>query len=364
MKAAKRILAVALAMIFVLAVFAFPASALEGTMSFEVKTSKDTYTPGEAVTVDIYVSSNFNATCMRIPVLYSKDVFELPAGNDVRLTAYGDCLSKKNSLDVNTDLSDTPIELCNVTDSYDAASYGIVAIQWTASITSSVINSFSSAEPVKCFSFQLKVKQDAAEAGTILIPSAEELKPAFAFYNQAVTNPADATTICRVEATFNVDDWSVSIETGSNDDITTFPDSDVIIDKENLILKNWEDGMTKAVIEANVTTTGNATLTYKASSSGSWGTGAKVRLWNGSTWIADYKVLLYGDLDGNGSIKGTDGSMISRHLAGVIDLEDESAYDPIVFMAADINCDGAIKGTDASAISRYLAGAAEIDQAK
>lgn len=360
MKTAKRIMAIALAMILAIAVFAFPADALDGTMTFGIETLETTYAPGDTVTVNIYVSSTYNATCMRIPVLYSKDIFELPAGNDVRLTAYDQCLSKKNSLDYNTDLSDNPIDLTSVTEAYDASSYGIVAIQWTASITSASINSFYSETAVKCFSFQLKVKSGATGVGTILIPSADQLKPAFQFYNQTVTDPADATTICRVNATFNVDEWSIEIDQGSVDDITTYPESAVIIDRENKILKNWEDGIDKTTIQANVTTTGNATLTYKASTtSGLWGTGAKVRLWSGSTWIADYSVLLYGDTNGDGSIKATDASKISRYLVGLVDIEDS-----LETVAADVDGSGAIKATDSSAISRYLVGLSTIDQSK
>ena len=363
MKTAKRVLAVLIAAILALAVFAFPASAVDGTMSFTIDTVDTEYAPGDLVTVNVYVSSDFKATCMRIPVLYSKDVFELPAGNDVRLAAYGDCLSKKNSLEANTDMSDTPIDLMNVTTAYDSSSYGIVAIQWTASITSSTINSFYSETAVKCFSFQLKVKSSASGVGTILIPEADQLTPAFAFYNQTVIDPADATTICRVNATFSVDEWSIEIAEGTADDITTFPDSEVIIDRENKILKNWEDGVTKTVIQSNVTTTGNATLTYKASAtSGSWGTGAKVRLWVGSTWISDYTVLLYGDIDGNGSIKATDVTALSKHLAGVTDLEADDV-DPVLQLAADVDGNGSIKATDITVLSKYLSGVTEISQA-
>ena len=361
MKTAKRILAVALAMVLALAVFAFPAGAVDGTMSFSVDTASEQYAPGDSVTVNVYVSSDFNATCMRIPVLYSKDVFELPIGNDVRLAAYGDCLSKKNSLEANTDLSDTPIDLYNVTDAYDSSSYGIVAIQWTASITSSAINSFYSEDSVQCFSFQLKVKSDASGVGTILIPEAYQLKPGFAFYNQTVIDPADATTICRVNATFTVDEWSIEIASGLDGDITTFPGSNVIIDRENLILKNWEDGLTKDVIEANVTTIGdNASLQFKANSSGKFGTGAKVRLWaDETTFVADYCVLLRGDVNGDGMIKATDSSQITRYLVGVVDIED----DDIVYLAADVDNSGTIKATDASVITRYLVGTTEINQA-
>lgn len=359
MKTAKRILAVSLALVLALAVFAFPASALDGTMEFSVSTESDTYAPGDTVTVNIYISSDFNATAIRIPVLYSKDIFEVGVSG-VRPTAYGTCLDYKGSLDSNTDVSSTPIDMYNVTDYYDASAYGIVALQWTASVTSAQVNSFNSnGESVKCFSFQLKVKADASGEGTILIPNAEQLKPAFAFYNQAIVTPTDATTICRVNAVFNTDEWTVIIDAGSTDGLTAADGSDVIIDYSSKIIKNWFSGMDKAAIQANVVPYGNATLTFKTNATGGWGTGSKVRLFtnNGTVWVADYINLLYGDVDGDGNIGALDASAINRVSLGIASITDD-----IVIMAADVDCSGTVNALDASALSRVSLGIARIDQ--
>lgn len=358
MKTAKRILAISLSIILAIAVFAFPASAVDGVMTFQLQTSQDTYAPGDTVTVDVYVSSTYKATCMRIPVLFSSDVFEVIGGSSIRLTTYGTCLEQKGSLDFNTDSSETPIDLMNATDYYDSSSYGIVLIQWVANISSQGIGSFYSETPVKCFSFQLKVKDSASGEGTILIPAAEELKPAFAFYNQTVIDPADASTICRVNATFNVDEWSVTIEGGSEDGITTVPGSDVIIDYDNKIIKNWGNSTSKTIIETNVMPTGNATLQFSPSGkSGSYGTGSSVRVWVGANWIEDYTVLLYGDVDGNGTISLSDISNIKRVVAGLAEIDEE-----IYHKAADVDGNGSISLSDSSKVSRAISGISELDQ--
>ncbi|MCQ2471136.1 MAG: dockerin type I repeat-containing protein [Clostridia bacterium] len=359
MKTAKRILAISLSIILAIAVFAFPASAVEGTMTFSLTTDQNTYAPGDTVTVSVSVSSTYKATCMRIPILFSSDVFEVVEGSGVRLTAYGSCLESKGALDYNTDTSDTPIDLMNVTDYYDSGSYGIIAIQWVANITAAGIGSFYSADSVKCFSFQLKVKSGASGEGTILIPAAEELKPAFAFYNQTVLDPADATTICRVNATFNVDEWSVSIAGGEEDGITTFPDSDVIIDYDEHIIKNWEDGMDKAMIETNVMPTGNATLQFVPSEkSGEYGTGSSVKVWVGTDLIDEYVNLLYGDVNGDGVISASDMMALSRFVSGLADIEEE-----IFILAGDVNASCEITVSDVMNISRYISGLTDISQA-
>ena len=357
MKTAKRILAVSLALVLALAVFAFPASALDGTMTFSVSTDNEAYAPGDSVTVNIYISSDYNATALRIPVFFSADIFEIPVGG-VRPAAYGICSDNKGTLDSNTSESATPIDMSLITDYYDSSAYGVVAIQWTANVTSTEVKSFNSnGESVKCFSFQLKVKADASGEGTILIPSADQLKPAFAFYNQAIVTPTDATTICRVNAVFNTDEWSISIDAGSADGLTTADGSDVVIDYSSKIIKNWFSGMDKTAIQANVVPYGNATLNFRASPSNGWGTGSKVRLLVNGSWVADYTNLLFGDVDGDGTIGALDASTAER-----FSLKLAVASDEIFSMAADVDASGAFDALDASAISRAAVHLITIDQ--
>ncbi len=364
MSKAKKFLAIFLTLIIASAVFAFPASAEEGTMSFQVKTDETSYLPGDSVTVNIYISSSFNATCIRVPVLYSKDIFEVASTGDVKLTAYGTCLEKKNSLDFNTDVSASPVDLSLVTTSYSPDEYGIVFIQWTASVTQANIASFQSDTAVKCFSFQLKVKSTANGTGSLIIPQSEELEPGSQFYNQEIKVATDATTLARVDAIFTVDDaWEITVDPGDADGITTKPGSDVIIDRENLIIKNWEDGIVKATIEANVMPTGQAELTFKSSpDSGAWGTGAKVRVWSkDNIMLEEYVILLYGDINADGSITSLDLSMLLRHLQDLSYISEDG--DTILDIAADLDHSGELTSLDLSALLRYVQELSDINQA-
>ena len=193
MKTSKRILAVVIAVILAFSVFAVSAFAVDGSMIYKVVADSTNYAVGDTVTVNIYLQNDYNATCLRFPVLYSADVFELPA-TGVKLTAYDDCLTYKGSLEANTSNDESLYPL----DYYDPSAYGCVLVQWTASVTSTNIGSFNSTESVKCFSFQLKVKSTAGGAtGSIFIPEESNL-----FYNQAVIDSTDATTICRINTSF------------------------------------------------------------------------------------------------------------------------------------------------------------------
>ena len=131
MKTSKRILAIALAVVLAFSVFAVSAFAVDGTMTYTVAADSSTYSTGDVVTVNVYLKNNYNATCLRFPVLYSADVFELPSTGNIKLTAYDDCLTYKGSLEANTsnDYSLYPVE-------YDPSAYGCVLVQWTAAVTS------------------------------------------------------------------------------------------------------------------------------------------------------------------------------------------------------------------------------------
>ncbi|MBQ8783945.1 MAG: hypothetical protein IJZ57_09285 [Clostridia bacterium] len=350
MKTSKRILAVVLTVVLAFSVFAVSAFAVDGSMTYTVVADSTNYATGDTVTVNIYLKNDYNATCLRFPVLYSADVFEVPT-TGVRLTAYDDCLTYKGSLEANTsnDASLYPEE-------YDSSAYGCVLVQWTASVTSTNIGCFNSAESVKCFSFQLKVKSTAGGAtGSIFIPSESTL-----FYNQAVTDVTDATTICRINTTLNFEGLDVEIDAGGSDGITTYAGSQVIIDYNNKTIKNWAGlTMSLATIKANVQPLGNATLTYAVSSgtAGTYGTGAKVRVWLDGALLDDYYILIYGDIDGDGTVAANDSSALTKVTAGLADLETG-----IFTTAADLDASGDVNAADSSNLVKAVAGLTDIDQ--
>ncbi len=352
MKLSKRIFAIVLASILAFSVFAVSASAVDGAMNFQIKADSSTYQVGDTVTVNVYISDNYNATCLRFPVLYNSDVFELPTGGNIKLTAYGDCLTYKGSLEANTsnDGSYLPAE-------YDASAYDAILVQWTASVSSTNIGCFRSESAVKCFSFQLKVKSSAGgKAGTVFIPSESDL-----FYNQAVTDVTDATTICRVNTTLTFNPLNITVDKGETDGITTYPGSSVIIDYDNKVIYNWDLGITNVNIKANVAPTGNATLTYTPSDgdAGAWGTGAKVKVWANGSLIDEYSILIYGDVNGDANIDVSDANNLERVISGYASISGD-----IFKTATDLDFSGDLDINDATVLARAVSGYATIPQTK
>ncbi len=353
MKLTKKVAAIALALVLALSMFAISASALDGSMTISLETSASTYQIGDAVTVTVYVNSTYNATCLRIPVLYSADVFEVPTSGNIRLTAFNDCNTYKGSLEANTSNDGSYMPAA-----YSSSDYGAVLIQWTANVTSSRVGALaSSTTPVKCFTFQLNVKSTAGgKTGSIFLPSSDETD---LYYDQAVVNVTDATTICRVNTAITTDTLSIEIEEGEADGITTYDGSPVIIDHTAKILKNWTPTVTRDVIMANVKPTGNATLLPKASEAdgAGWGTGAKVVVVSGGTPIDNYYVLVYGDVDGDGAINVNDVASLANHVAYFTSIDDT-----LLRTAADTDGSGAIDVNDVALAANVVAYMATIDQ--
>ncbi|MBQ7542668.1 MAG: hypothetical protein IJT44_10310 [Clostridia bacterium] len=97
-------------------------------------------------------------------------------------------------------------------------------------------------------------------------------------------------------------------------------------------------------------------------------TGAVLRILDGDTVVAEYQVILYGDVDGNMEILGPDVQLISKARAGMGQLNPDGwdAFDCIddnpFAMAADTNHDGELTGMDMQ-IALKIANGKEYNQA-
>lgn len=78
-------------------------------------------------------------------------------------------------------------------------------------------------------------------------------------------------------------------------------------------------------------------------------TGAILTVYNSSDEVAaEYTLVIFGDVNGDGGIDGTDALDVSKHANYVAEFEDAA-----VLFAADVNADGGIDGTDALEISKH-----------
>jgi hypothetical protein len=102
----------------------------------------------------------------------------------------------------------------------------------------------------------------------------------------------------------------------------------------------------------------NATVTIEKNTNNKTNilaTGDKITIKVGDT-SKTYTVVIYGDVNGDGSIKATDYVKIKNHIMGTNSLS--GAYQ----VAADVNKDGSIKATDYVFVKNHIMGSYTISQ--
>ena len=99
---------------------------------------------------------------------------------------------------------------------------------------------------------------------------------------------------------------------------------------------------------------------------GAYSTGSTIKIYNAATGDLEkvYQIVLYGDLNGDGTINSIDSDAVLYNLMGVTDWEWNSAgtYDQYYAEAGDLNGDYAIDDSDGFIISQTEAYASVIDQ--
>ena len=82
------------------------------------------------------------------------------------------------------------------------------------------------------------------------------------------------------------------------------------------------------------------------------GTGAKVQVYNNNdVLVAEYTLIVFGDVNGDGGVTGVDLMSVSQYASGTTSV---LAGDALV--AADVNADGSATGVDLMSVSQYASG--------
>lgn len=355
MNLTKKILSVILSVFLVATVFGVCASA-EGTangnesMTVTVSTDQDVYSPGDVVTVHVSLKTNYNMTTFRFPIMFNSSVFEIP--NLINLTALNTCRSK-GTLVANS-LNDGKF----IPEEYDASEFSCILVQWTANVSDSTLGCLNLPEGEECFTFNIKAKSSAAGMnGTIFIPSEYT-----GFYNQAVQNPADATSIYYLDASTFTKDFiskTVSIEGETADLVPNAGyDSTAVVDKENMVVYGLDVGLsTTAELRRKVMVTGAGTMKVEFAEYG-LGTGSRINVVVDDTVVKTYSIVIFGDVNGDAVIDVNDKADLRLATLMIKDYEN-----PAVNMAADVNGDGNLDTLDLRIVNNVINMITDLDQA-
>ncbi|MDD6276290.1 MAG: dockerin type I domain-containing protein [Clostridia bacterium] len=308
------------------------------------------YDVGDTVIVYVKVTNNYNATALRLPVMFDSEVYELPALPNVKAL---NSASDNGTIGYNAENDGSFIP-----ENYDASQFGCILLQWTAKVTNGVVGVINAPDGEYCFSFELTVKKAAGgKTGTIFIPSESDL-----FYDQAIEVASDATTIYyikdAIENLYNFIDVDVIINAINmvlvpNDTYGT----PAVIDEDNLFVWGFTTGLIgNAQIKQFVSSTGGAVIRSTATELG-FGTGTKINLYDGTDILKTYTLILFGDVNGDALIDINDVLSISKPASGLSNYEENS----LVF-AADVNFDGSLDVNDVLKVSKVNLGSDTIDQ--
>ena len=354
MKKSRRLVSLLIALFLAFGCFSFGAFAAgtpvgNESMQVVVSADKETAYAEEYVTVTFNVKNNYNATCMRFPVLFTGSIFEVDNAQ-FNLQKLGSLITLPGSLGANT--ASNP---AFYPAGYSASEYGAVLIQWVGGVQSGTYGCYNQPSGQDCFSFRLKIKQGASGVGTILIPSGSNL-----FYYQAMNNPNDGNSVYTMSAdsclmTFTPDTVTAASQAP---DIAAVAGSTTVIDRENGFIYGLMDGLTS--LDGYVEPIGGATLQVIASDEGHCGTGTVVNVLAGEAVVKTFIVVIFGDVNGDCAINAVDDDTCNLVQNWMLNWDpDTQAH---YYKAGDINVDGRVDSVDADLMSSYANWIVSIDQ--
>ncbi len=308
------------------------------SMSIVVKTDVSISYPGDYITVTLNITNNYNATAMRFPVLFSADILEVVEPN-LNLQKLGQLTTVTGNLNANTTGNPGFYPV-----GYSSDDYGVVLVQWTGTANAGMLGCYNRPTGEDCISFQLRVKENADAAGSILIPPESTL-----FYYQAMNDPADGTTMYSMTAstcplTFTQAQITAQFQPP---DIMAFSGSDTVVNKsENLIY-----GLSTALAQLNshIVPIGGATFEVEKSSEFICGTGTVVRVMINDSVYKTYTVVIFGDVNGDGNVDSIDAGALVDYENYLVSWSAQS--DACYLKAGDVNGDGQIDSVDAGILT-------------
>lgn len=374
MKISKKIFAVLLAVVMIFSVFAVGAFAVDEqqekeAMTVTITTDKgaDSYEMKDTVKVTVSIACNYNVPSFRFPILYDKSVLETPTL--LGLEAKNTCLT--GTINSNKFADCTPSEdggyglptvdgAACVPENYDAEQWGAVLVQWVGDVKNGAVTCINNPEGEVAFTFNLKVKNGTAgKTGTIFIPSESDL-----LYYQAMEDPTVATSFYYLNAETCDMTFVPANVTVAAANVALIPNADMeskaVVDEENLIVYGFDLGIESVNdIKDFVAATGGARIRAAQTQLG-FGTGTAINLQLDGETVKTYKIVIFGDANGDADITAADVSTVSACFGGSLTVDD-----PAIIRAMDIGIpqNNDITASDVARESAAFGGSLTIDQA-
>ena len=342
MKNKNKIIATVLAIALIASVFIVGTVANVKNTSITVSVDKTELSSGESATVTVKASADYPVATASIPVFYDKTLVDV-SNATATLSGY----DVKN---VTTDATATDSSKIYANAGVDSSKYGFVLVTYIGGANDTV----NALENATMLTFKITAKSgvsgDAAIKSVTETAKTEENVAGMLYFgtttNGEVINsiPENVEGVVLTSATANVTIKSAGTT------ITAKGDKETVIDNENKYIY----GITPGDNVEDYVQVNNGSFDVVANASGyKNGTGAIVNVKNASGTVVDtYTIVIFGDVDGDSALSGTDALYIKQYAggnAGRIAVEAN-------LLAADADNDASISGTDALKIKQYAGG--------
>ncbi len=345
------------------------------TITADDQNGSHKYYPGDIVTFTVNISTSFNYTAMRWPVMYTLKAFEPVIGNDGNGESdYGNVIALPG-----TSLSDPDsyLESAEATTNepfggtYSKANYGCLLIQWTGGTSGNSVICYNQPSGADCLTFQMRVKPGYTSSGgvaTVAIPTTNQAKSLF--YLEGITTPSngDSTFYLTLDTlTFTSEPETVSVireEAG----IQPKAGSDTVIERDVMTHDgttiNYIYGLNSIAVDNElithdallqyVTLTGNATFELiplypsdEPDEDPVISTGSKLRLYDANgVFLEEFTFIVFGDINGDGVFDMMDGSTLIDAFLYIEPYTWYEVKDNPTYFSCDINGDNYVDSLD------------------
>ncbi len=341
MKKRNKIFAIVLAIVIVASVFVVGTMADTKTTSISIAVSDTELSAGETATVTVKATTNYPVATASIPVFYDKTLVSISNATAV-LTGY-------DNANVTTDSEAVDLDRVYNNTSIDSSKYGFVLVNYIGGANDTVAESITDAT---ILTFTITALSDVSGEALINCVSATaktDENVAGMLYFGTTTSGTTITSIPENVENIDIENasTSVAVENGTAQ-IVAKTGTTAVVDTTNKYIY----GITPGDSVENYFTVNNGTYALVESSQGSTnGTGAKIQVKNAGGDVVDtYTVIIFGDLNGDANVDGTDSQLIMQKVAG------SSTLDIVQTMASNVNADANVDGTDSQLIMQKVAG--------
>lgn len=340
-----KIIAIVVALVLVVSAFVVGTVANTKSAAIYFEIDKTELSAGETATVTVKATANFPVATASIPVFYDKTLVLV---SDATATVTDYAVSN-----VTTDSTATDTSKIYADTGVDSDKFGFVLVTYIGGAGEEVP---ATLENEKVLTFTITAKKDIT--GEALIKCVTESAKtdenvAGMLYFGTTTSGTTITSIPENVENIDVASATTSIMIVDGEaELVAIEGTTAVIDAEN----KYVYGITPGDDVEEYFKVNNGTLELVANSSGKInGTGATINVKDSSRIVIDtYTVIIFGDVNGDAAVDGTDSQEIMKIVAGTDSLAS------IQLKAGNVNGDTSTDGTDSQEIMKKVAGTGEV----